>query len=434
MRPLLSSLTAIEKFNHAAKPTQLHALPDDEAQALARVFGKARKGPATEAERTQAALVLQNLISLGAWLACSCVTGADGPPVMYPRRGGTGTATLVRNHDRPAHAESCPFFRLPADRTESPSLLPRESMTGGFGLLKVVKVTGEPKDKPPGPTVSTLRACKRVPTLARILFTVLERAKLNVIASSGPQNINAQYAALKRALAQFHFDAKRTIPLADFTETFTQLKDYTRLIARISKDHRQWPSPLLPHGFLIGVCHDIDKHSLVLRDGNKLPIAGRLVKPGENTPGPYMCIVLVGRRSPEESFEALRAYVHPVESSANLMLVDSDLERQTLEFLRRQQWYQSTQIGEPFTIVKPLTDIAVKAGAQTVRPDFILKYASYDLVVETMGYTDEAYLSRKTVTHALMSEIGAVMKHDGIGDDDEAFKQAWKQLRAQKTR
>ncbi|MBN3811316.1 hypothetical protein [Paraburkholderia sp. Ac-20347] len=427
----MSSLTAIEKFNHAAKPTQLHALPDDEAQALARVFGKARKGPATEAERTQASQVLQKLISLGAWLACSCVNGDDGPPVMYPRRGRTGTATLVRNHDRPVHAENCPFFRLPADRTEPPSLLPRASMTGGFGVLKVVKVTGEPKDKPSKPTVITLRTCKRVPTLARILFTVLERAELNVIAPSGPEGINAQYAALKRALAQFHFDAGKTISLADFTETFTQLKDYKRLIVRIAKDSRQWPDPLLPHGFLIGVCHDIDEHSLVLRNGGKLPIAGQLVKPGENTPGPYMCIVLVGRSGPGKSFEALRAYVHPVASAANLVLVDSDLERQTLGFL---QSHQSQEIGEPFTIVKPLTDIAVKPGAQSVRPDFILKYASYDLVVETMGYTDEAYLSRKTVTHALMSEIGAVMKHDGIGDDDEAFKQAWKQLRAQKTR
>jgi hypothetical protein len=110
------------------------------------------------------------------------------------------------------------------------------------------------------------------------------------------------------------------------------------------------------------------------------------------------------------------------------MLVDSNLERHTLDQLMRlRKWLRDKQ-GIRLEIEKPLFDIAglddpeypAIPPREPCMPDFILRAnpgpvgGSATVLVETMGYADDVYRARKVVMHELMSQVAEapVVLHD----------------------
>lgn len=372
-------------------------------------------------DREQAANLLDKLADQNAWLACACQDSSLAKsPILYPQKTRTGSRTLVRNYDRASHTEVCPFYRLRTESGDIPSHSVRKPMSGAFGVL--TNATDGTDTTENSPDERTYAGAVGTPKLARILFTILEKAGLNVVSRDGPLGITPQYNVLRDALKTFSFDTGKQKNVSDYTETRVDEASF-RSLARKLTHSTTWPPPLKPQGFLIGIVRELDGRRLICGKGSDLPeVRGRVVRPGENTPGPYLVIVLVGRLNNESDFSPLRAFVHPVMSASLLIPVDSNLERETLKILLDRQRLQKDNY--PFKLVKPLIDLRVGEPETAVRPDFILDYGVHKVVVETMGYSDPDYLQRKERTHATMAVIGPVIKHGIDGDADRLLKSA----------
>lgn len=194
-----------------------------------------------------------------------------------------------------------------------------------------------------------------------------------------------------------------------------------------------------PHGVLLARVDGAGGGVLRTLGGEAIPVRGRIAMFGERpgtgreTPAeraaraPYLAACVLGRAAPDAAPEVLSAYLHPCVSERHLMLVDSDLERQTLAQLRSVQAWLGKQTLARVSIEKPLFDIWPedhgKAEADPrppCLPDFVVRAISEDgaakaAAIETMGFADTEYRGRKERSHALMSRAldGApVITHD----------------------
>jgi hypothetical protein len=107
------------------------------------------------------------------------------------------------------------------------------------------------------------------------------------------------------------------------------------------------------------------------------------------------------------------------------MLVDSDMERHTMERLLRIQRWLGAKRDLPVTIEKPMFDIGppLEPGDNPrppCIPDFILRAgrpgeAGRTVIAETMGFASDEYRARKERVHPLLSAALAaapVVAHD----------------------
>lgn len=102
------------------------------------------------------------------------------------------------------------------------------------------------------------------------------------------------------------------------------------------------------------------------------------------------------------------------------MLVDSDAERRTLAQLQSVQGWLKREDGIEATIEKSLFDIGPETGPEMQPrppciPDFVVRGGRNTAIIETMGYADEGYRTRKVRVHAALSAAldGApVVEHD----------------------
>ncbi len=271
-------------------------------------------------------------------------------------------------------------------------------------------------------------------------------------------------------------ELEEDVILASFLCTYLPaLPELMAKIARTSperfrRSHR-------PHGLLVTMAAEGRIRPL---RGDPIPVRGEIAIFGERdgqeaessgdrrARSPYLAACVVGRASPDEPVEVLKAYLHPSASPGHLMPVDSNLERQTLALLLSLQDWLGKRREVRVTIDKPVFDLgwssapafdqdAVRAlfdaeallarigdahrasltslrelgikhrpdGDEEARdpclPDFVL-WADADhgvrheaVIVETMGFADGVYRDRKHRTHGLMSRIlgGApVVEHD----------------------
>ncbi len=194
-----------------------------------------------------------------------------------------------------------------------------------------------------------------------------------------------------------------------------------------------------PHGVLIARVEGAGGGALRTLAGDAVPVRGRIAVFGERpgtareTPAeraaraPYLAACVLGRAAPDAPAEVLSAYLHPCVSERHLMLVDSDLERQTFLQLRGVQAWLGKQNLARVAIEQPLFDIwpedQGKAEAEPrppCVPDFVVRSVTEDgaahaAAIETMGFADAEYRARKARSHALMSRAlgGApVIMHD----------------------
>jgi hypothetical protein len=405
-------------------------LSADEDRALRLAFGRFA---APEARSAGAAVVQRyQHLGFGNWFHCDCRDSQERPPVLVPV-----LESFIRRHTDPAwppHADGCDFQRDPAEQRA----ITRSYARPASGPLRLLRgFSNDEEDYEPS---APMQRCysRRREALATLLMQLVEQAGLNRIPAEGGggPDLGEQYRRLRAAAHAF--ELAKALPVAAYLCTYPPA--LPEFLDRITSAPAARFKRTRPHGIFLTIATGVGHGELVLGQANSLPVRGRISVFGERdghgrdrpadraARAPYLAICLVGRPSAGEPVTILRAYAHPCVSARNLMLVDSNLERRTLDELRRLQDWLSANKGLRLGIEKPHFDIAGEDDAMDSEapprepciPDFILRaegvgtQGAETALVETMGFGDETYRARKQVVHDLMRQVmdAPVVLHD----------------------
>ncbi len=447
----------------------LGELTADEDLALRRAFGRYGRIE----DRTIGAVVVRRHQHSGAgrWFLCDCLGDVARPPALIPV-----TEAHIRRHTEapwPAHDPACDFYRDQAEQRLICGSYTRPAPRKPIPLVTRHKGSEHSKAAVTGRSRDRYRG-----RLATLLMMLLEKAGLTRVSPGQPvPSIADQYRALRASAREIELE--EDVILASFLCTYLPaLPELMAKLARtpperFRRSHR--PHGLLvtmAAEAAEGQIRPLRGDPIPVR--GEIAIFGERDGHGQEPAGdrrarsPYLAACVVGRAGPEEPVEVLKAYLHPCASPGHLMPVDSNLERQTLALLLSLQDWLGKRRQVRVTIDKPVFDLgwssapahaedtaaarsdaeALLARADEVHrasramlrdlgikhrpggdeeardpclPDFIL-WAEADhriqhrvVVVETMGFADEAYRHRKHRTHGLTSRIlgGApVVEHD----------------------
>lgn len=405
-------------LHHAAKGVSTDAQPvtPEEDQALRAAFG--RFGGA-ETARMAAMPVVARYQAQGAgrWLLCDCQPGAARPPALIPV-----AMTHVRRHDDPRwarHAQGCDFNREPAEQREVTESH-RRAQARPFRLARRFTPLWTSAFK------REVKACSHAgkrPGLAKLLLRLAEDAGLQVVPPGwSPPPVPNQVEALWKAARAMELD--EGIRTTDYL--CTAVAKLPLLIERVRATDREAFQHTRPHGILLLRLAAVGDGVIQPLAGPALPVSGRLAVFGEDAAdatrvrAPYLAACLVSSAEEGGDVGIVSAYIHPCASVDHLLLLDSDAERRTLEQLRSTQRWLGRQDGIAMTIEKPLSDIGPPTGPEVQPrppciPDFVVRGGKGTAAIETMGYADEGYRSRKVRVHAALSAAldGApVVEHD----------------------
>ena len=264
------------------------------------------------------------------------------------------------------------------------------------------------------------------PKLARMLFTLLEEARLHIIPPSWWKQ-RKQTDLRQHRLQRTQRHIVNRIPLKHYLTTQpNEIAGGCRRLETFAKaGGRDWPPHVKPQAFFAGIAngYNITAQTLqVAGPPSTLPLETPPIcfaPPHSRPRGPFWAFAHIGESQLHPGRYVLRqAYVHPVFSQALPVVVDSDAERQTLEILLAVQ-RSLLERGLSIAITKPLHDFTTSAG-EPYRPDFVLfpvrrgrgMQVGSCIVVETMGFAEQEYLERKEKTHRRMAELGEVLALD----------------------
>lgn len=260
------------------------------------------------------------------------------------------------------------------------------------------------------------------PGVARLLARLVTDAGLQTVGAEwrAPMLID-QVKAIWTAARQLDLDVGVSLP--DFL--CTSPAKFGELVQRIEQAPARRFTHSRPHGVLIVRAAGVGAGVLQPVAGEPIPVLGRLAVFGERAePGregraeraaraPYLAACVVGRAEEGGPVQVLSAYAHPCAGDAHWMLVDSDMERRTLEQLCSVQAWLGTKRGLQVAIEKPMFDIGGDAEADEAPrppciPDFLVRAAGADgarttVIAETMGFANQEYRQRKDRTHAAMA-------------------------------
>lgn len=362
----------------------------------------------------------------GCWILCDCRPAADRPPALVPV-----AETHIRRHLQagwPQHAEACEFFREPVDQAVvSASYRPIHR-----SQVRLVR-SFEVNPSAPLQRRETASPANRRPQLARLLIRLLTEAGLQRVdpRASSPPSVSEQVSPLWRTARALSLD--RGMRVAD--ALCMSLAKLPVLMEQIATAPAKAYPRTRPHGLLLLRLKDAGVARLVALNGHELPVVGRIAVYGErpqDEPGPaegarapYLALCIVARPTPIDPVQIVSAYVHPCASMDRVMMIDSDLERQTLAILVAFQRRMLRRHQAAVTIEKPMESIGPgQADDGTPQPplipDFLVKVRYRNgrerrVVIETMGYADEGYRNRKRVLHPQMEHAAGaltVLEHD----------------------
>ncbi|WP_158931460.1 hypothetical protein [Acidisphaera sp. S103] len=401
----------------------------EEDRLLRAAFGRFGGQPKA---REAAAEIVRHYQQLGAgsWFLCDCRPGAVRPPALVPV-----AQTHIRRHqdDRwPVHSDACDFQREPAEQR---GIVDSYSAAAANRPLRLVRPVGAaPSAMEPGEVWQSRNV--RRPGIARLLARLMTDARLQ---SVGPDwvcpPLVEQVKALWTAARAVEIDAGVHLP--EFL--CTSPAKLGGVLGRIAAAPASRFPRSRPHGVLIARMEGTGGGVLRTLAGEAIPVGGRIAVFGERPStgreppveraarSPYLAACVLGRAAPDAPAEVLSAYLHPCVSERHLMLVDSDLERQTFIQIRSVQSWLGKQHLARVSIEKPLFDIwpedhgrAAADPRPPCLPDFVVRAAGENgaataAAIETMGFADADYRARKERSHALMSRAlgGApVIEHD----------------------
>jgi hypothetical protein len=389
-----------------------------EDEAMRKAFGRF----ATVTARRAGAEIVQRYQHQGHgnWFLCGCLDGMETrPPALVPVM-----ESFIRRHTDPpwpAHAEDCEFFREPGEQ---------KAITNSYGPpspgpLRLVRRYGQVESAPLEREVYRSYAWRRE-GLATMLRLLQIKSGLNRLttASSRPK-LGDQYRLLRTAAGEIEIDDN--LHLSRFLCTYAPA--LPEFMAKVGAAPARQFKNTRPHGIFLTVINGVADGQLLVSEDLVVPVRGKISMFGErdghsretmaerSARAPYFATCLIARPKEADPVCVMKAYVHPCASSRDLMLVDSNYERQTLAELRRLQQFLSHKQSIRMVIEKPMLEIRsgddfddpASAAREPCIPDFILRTDGVPdggapiVVIETMGFASETYRSRKADTHEIMA-------------------------------
>ncbi|MFS8147630.1 hypothetical protein [Rhizobium sp. BR 249] len=406
---------------------KLRELSPSEKRRLILAFG--RDGGAAVA-REEAKSVVAAAQNGGQWFFCAC--NADQNTVLVPYER---TYVHRRVASSNAHSDRCPFAVDPVQQLAIVRSMRPHPPEKAFNLLSDFASDRGPLDEDRTAQFNTVRRSK----LARVLIALAEASGLQT-QDVGTRSINLQFNDLISQAKNFKLVGE--IPLASMLCTYPPklgefLGDFNRRAARFN-----WPRGSRAHGIVIMKLICVENRNLVFSKEVKVPVSGPIAIFGRSDAPrlkdrPYIGIGLIAKQSATSPAEVIRAYIHPCYSHENLMLVDSNYERETFDYLRDLQSEYAGRVD--FKIEKPLSDIGQRFQESTATdaevdnqeidahgappiliPDFVVRFkervrSDNDFFVETMGFSSQYYRAiKRRIIPEMRRALGGILhvEHD----------------------
>jgi hypothetical protein len=388
-----------------------------------------RSSPSPPNHPHQLARLLNTIRNKNLWIMCDCCgPNPINAPVMFPRRMDDAIR-LVRNRHRPPHAEDCPFaFDLP-EITEHPV----DPLAGNPLLRPLDDVLLLQPPRPAAPPSETTAADDHrhtpLPRIAKLLWTVMERAGVTTIPSpalDAPKpTISSEMVRLREALAAIpaYRAHGQTVPFRDMTCTYpADLVKPPQGASKIFQTFHRHRAALeatgrRPQAYFIGYIPDVHGSALehdALPENFSLGIPVRKLSIfGQPVSGPYLVIAAYAQQAETRRFGAMQAFAQPIYDSGALTLftpVSSPGERLCLRMLKSLQYVFCTHWPNTrATITKPLFPIMTELGL--CLPDFVLETSdptgrTRRFAIEYLGSDDPDYRARKIASHRRTEQIG----------------------------
>lgn len=383
-----------------ADPVAVRPLPHADRQCFENYFLHGK-------DLAQFEAVLAKLRQQHYWLMCDCQAvlenGQPDPaqaPLFFPRKIDD-RIRLVRNTARPPHHDRCPFYFDPTETTRHAI-----QATDGQRRLPVdrVLILRNP-GKPAPPTESLARTQEersQLPEIARLLWTILDRAELNIIhfdrmdkmqsgkghVAGARPTIATETAKLRTALAGMHaytdgsgvrhslLEISKTYapalvkPEGSVSEIYQLYRIHAGNMAKAKKR---------PQVFFFGYVNEVGQESIDHPDlpedfhiGTKIKTTGVAGPAGG---APYLVAIVFGQRADTRRFSAIQAFAQPIYEAqhrfAQFAPVASAIERQCLHMLKSLQFVVMRVYPHADVIIrKPLFSITTPEGYYL--PNFIL--------------------------------------------------------------
>ena len=393
--------------------------PDEEDAVKAYYSARA---PLTTGELTLASSVLQEMRQKEAWLECDCVHGEHPARNSANLMKDTGTLFLAGfSHE---HDMSCRMYR-PFCGDEGATRVGTRKTAGSRRIS--YRDFLPPDDagttiKAPGRPTKPEDDRTRRPRIARLLLTLIEDAGLNRIDSLFPipsRSVSESVNMLRNVTEQNEFIRGRLLSeIVRFSPGISE-NGREQLMKTLERPDAHWPANKTRMFFQIFTSTKVsrDEVSFIWPDGELVfrPERGLSIN-GEAQDGarPPYWVILAFRRGMDGSVICSEGYAHALFRRGCPVPVDSGLERGTLESLSEAaEWLSKKSDAPALSLVKPLFDIEVDLEGEKgfVLPDFIvtardLTGSIHQVVIETMGYTDEEYCLRKAEQHKGMRTLG----------------------------
>ncbi|MDO5897901.1 hypothetical protein [Agrobacterium sp. Azo12] len=340
------------------------------------------------------------------WVGCDCQPSKAISPRLWPVAKKGFRRNLNSKHTQ--HSTECEFNQdaVPAKRVRASF----QRKTRSEGILKFRLATGfteKKQDDLPPPSNKINRSTYR-PGLARLLCELLTDAGVQEINPQDHFPGKARYDTMINdiMLAAANFEIAENRYLCDWIAV--GLDGLPGLKRRIAAEQPENWAGMRPHGILICNIAEAGDKELMFDsvELDPLPVLGRIAVFGERNAkdrAPYLAICLVAKDDYTSSYpEVLRAYVHPCLNWSKWTLVDSKLERETVNRAQRCRFGLSKNKNISVKITKPLFDCNYRDPSEyepVCIPDFLVELLGEKkiptVVVETMGYTDLRYRNRK---------------------------------------
>ncbi|WFU04594.1 hypothetical protein QA648_27865 (plasmid) [Rhizobium sp. CB3171] len=384
--------------------------------------------PMEEYEIGEAEDVFERMKTDEYFLRCDCHVLGRKYPYLSAARPST-MKRLQPTDKNLAHHRDCVFANREAERVGAREVLPvtrrpTEDTLAVFGPYVVRREASYRESNQDGGGNSL-----NLPKISSVLFRLLEAAELNIAPfheDETPHPVRAWKAAQTLPLSTQLKLKRRLVTIDNSEDGYVRGINHSSSLKAFIAEPANWSDGTRPQGFLCGVADGYrrrnDIFELVIRGWKEGPfintrphVFGGMAR--STLRSPY--ITILGYAFPNISAPkvlGLRSFMQPCYKHDDWMPVDSDLERQTLEILKRLQ--KDHPIFR-ISICKPLFDVEVVLEDSAIgrcKPDFVVTFArrgeERTVAIETMGMTTDDYEDRKARTHPLMlKRYGGLIQH-----------------------